>query len=189
MTLKQQLVIIGCSTGGLPVIQEIFTGIPDLNASILILQHINLNFETVLKDCISRLTHMRVVIAISGGIIENGTVIIAPPGRHLLLRNNMQFEFSDHEKVNYVRPAIDCLLKSCVRSVSVPITGIILTGMGKDGAEGVRYLKSIGGTIIVQDPDTAPIGSMPRSAIETGVADHILTPAEIRGYLIRKFGV
>ncbi len=95
----------------------------------------------------------------------------------------------DSPKVCFVHPAVDVTMKSVMKTKGDNITGIIMTGMGKDGANGIDHIKSIGGVTIVQDENTSTIWGMPKEAINTGKVDYVLSPEGIRNKLISQLGI
>ncbi len=179
--------MIGSSTGGPLVLEQILGGSPLLRAAIVIVQHIPGHFVPRLRDNLQQGSAMEVRVATDDDRILPGRVYVAPSGVHLRLRSGRLLELVDGDKVNYVRPSIDVAMCSIGAEVFDRVTGIVLTGMGRDGAEGLAHIRSIGGRAIVQDPATCAIGSMPRTAIDEGAVDQILSPDGIRTWLIRTF--
>lgn len=132
---------------------------------------------------------MEVKIACHGETMKPGVVYFAPSEIHLELANNKMIQLVNSPKVCFVRPAVDVTMKSIRKTAGDNITGIIMTGMGKDGAEGLSHIKSIGGTTYAQDKNTSVIWGMPKAAIDTGKVDHILSPVGIRNKLISHLGI
>lgn len=178
--MKKKIILIGSSTGGPIILEHIFAGIPDLPVTIIIVQHLRAFFMKDLQTHIQEQTGMKVLIAQESMRIEPGHVYIAPAEKHLVLIHNTVITLTETEKVNSARPSIDVMMKSMVPEKNFSLMGIILTGMGKDGVEGLQYVKSLGGVAIAQDPGTAPIRTMPLNAIRTGIIDAIHAPDEIR---------
>jgi two-component system chemotaxis response regulator CheB len=180
----QNLVIIGSSAGGPRVLKTIFMGLPKLNGTIILVQHmpkfINESFAENLND----LTDMTVKIAENGENIESGVMYVAPSERHLELIDNKIINLYYGEKNQFVCPSVDVTMKSLKRDFGKLIVGIILTGMGSDGANGIDYLKTISGMTIAQDQNTSIIFGMPDAAIKTGKIDMILSPEQIKDKLI-----
>ncbi len=179
-----KIVIIGSSTGGPYILESIFKHFPVTSMAIIIVQHLPPTFTTVLKAHIASLTHMPVKIVNDEDIVTEPHIYIAPAGKHVVLHHNRVFFLRDGEKVHGVRPAVDMTMLSIQKRSEDTLMGIILTGMGRDGADGIFYLHKLGAITIAQDPKTAPIKSMPQAAIETGEVDYILTPDEIRQAMI-----
>ncbi len=116
--------------------------------------------------------------------IEAGHVYFAPPNYHLLINDDKTFSLSVDDKVNYARPSIDVLFESAVDVYAPWLVGVILTGANNDGAEGLRLIKEKGGLAIVQDPQTAESGYMPKAAMEATPVDHVLSVPEIGKLLV-----
>lgn len=189
MARRRNLVIIGASTGGVRAIQTILDDLPRLDASIVIVQHMPDFMGESLAAVFGRCTHMTVRVAKHGERIEQGTIYIAPGGEHLLLVGNVQIKLVRTPKVHFVRPAVDVTMESLVASDTDRILGVLLTGMGSDGAAGIVHIKSIGGTTIAQDEESSVIYGMPKVAQETGCVDYAMSPTQIRERLIALFGV
>ncbi len=186
---KRNIVILGISTGGPRVLGEIFDGLPVLNGSIVVVQHMLKIINGTLRTALDDLTKMDVRIASHGELITPGTVLIAPSEVHLELHSNQIIRLTNGPKVHYVRPSIDVTMKSVKRKPGDNIIGIIMTGMGKDGAEGISHIKSIGGKTFAQDEKTSTIWGMPKVAVETGHIDYVTTPKGIHNSLIARLGL
>jgi two-component system chemotaxis response regulator CheB len=113
---------------------------------------------------------------------------VAPSEVHLSLQANSSIQLRNGPKVCFVCPSADVMMKSVTRS-SAKIIGVIMTGMGKDGAEGLAHLKSIGAETIAQDEQSSVIWGMPGAAVEMGVADHVLSPEDIAHLLRSRVGM
>lgn len=189
MHTKNTVVIIGASTGGFKIVGRVFSNLPMLNACIIVVQHMLRSVNGAFKEKLNRNTEMEVKIAEDGDNIEGGNVYIAPSGLHLRLIDNRKIGLINDGKVNSVRPSIDVTMNSLKSGPGDGIIGVILTGMGKDGVEGISHIKSIGGITIAQDRDTSAIYGMPKAAVETGDVDFALTPEEISDKLIEVVGI
>lgn len=132
---------------------------------------------------------MTVKIAEDGDMIRDGVIYIAPSEMHLELKNNRMIYLINSEKINFVCPAIDVTMNSLKPSGNDRIIGVILTGMGKDGAQGLLHIKNIGGLTIAQDEESSIVYGMPKAAYETGCVDLILSPEKIRQRLIQSVGI
>ena len=137
------------------------------------------------RDSIQRGTTMTVKIAEDGEMIRDGVIYIAPSEMHLELKNNRMIYLMNGEKVNFVCPAIDVTMNSLMPWGDDRIIGVILTGMGKDGAQGLLHIKNIGGLTIAQDEESCIVYGMPKVAYETGGVDLVLSPEQIRLKLIQ----
>ena len=178
------MIIIGSSTGGPRVLFEIFTDLPILDASIVIVQHMPLPSNIRMARRLGQLCQMDVRIPETNTPVKERTVYIAKSEQHLVLKNNQLFILTDSEKVNFVRPSIDITMMSVLPEPGTAIAGIVLSGMGSDGAAGITHIKKIGGVTAVQDPATCTVKSMPEAAILTEKVDLVLTPAQIKEFLI-----
>jgi len=173
------MIIIGSSTGGPHVLERIFRQVVRVPAAVIIVQHLSSSFVPLLCNHIHEACGAPVIIPSEGDPICTGTIYIAPGGRHLLVRNNRIFSFSDAEKLHGVRPSIDICMRSLRPEAGTRCLGILLTGMGEDGATGIAHIKKLGGVTVVQEPETCAIRSMPLAAIATGSVDNILSPDSI----------
>jgi two-component system, chemotaxis family, protein-glutamate methylesterase/glutaminase len=186
--MKRNLIVIGSSAGGPRVLKILFEKMPRLNAAVLIVQHMPKFINHSLAKDISLHTDMTVKVAEDGETLEHGRALFAPSEVHCGLIENRRIRLFPGEKVNFVCPAVDVTMKTLIQDVDLEVIGVILTGMGRDGAKGIVHIKSIGGTTIAQDEHSSPIYGMPREAFETGKVDQILNPDQIREFLIDRFG-
>ncbi|HZK46571.1 MAG TPA: CheB methylesterase domain-containing protein, partial [Atopostipes sp.] len=118
------------------------------------------------------------VEAEDGMKIQKGTVYLAPGGLHMVINRN-RIQLLDTPKVHSVRPAIDPMFKSAIETYGENILAVILTGMGKDGAEGCVAVKNAGGYVIAQDEESCVVYGMPKAAVETGAVDEVLSIYDI----------
>lgn len=182
------LVLIGSSTGGLKVLEELFLHLPVLKAAVVIVQHITPQVDQSFAASLARVSKMPVSLAREGASIQAGQVYLAPGGVHLTLIRNSVVHLHDGEKVNSVRPSIDVAMKSVTTSIGTRIAGVILTGMGADGAAGISHIKDLGGITVAQDQKTSVIYGMPKAAAETGRVDFILPTQQIADKIKSIFG-
>ena len=180
----KHLIVIGSSAGGPRILKEIFSGMPLLNGSVVIVQHMPIYINQTLTSNLNGFTEMSVEIARDGSVLENGKIYVAPSEVHLKLIDNNKIHLFDGEKVNFACPSIDVTFESLKIEIGTKLIGVILTGMGKDGAKGIKHIKSLGGTTIAQNKETSVIYGMPKEAIDTGTVDFVLTPYQIREKLI-----
>ena len=185
--ISNNIVLIGSSTGGPRTLTELFQNLPKLKTSIIIIQHMPQFINTSIQMGLNKITEMTVQLACNGEYLTEGNVYIAPSGVHLTLQNNRRICLFNGEKVNFVRPSIDIAMKSIKNNGKDIIVGIILTGMGRDGAKGITYIKSIGGLTIAQDEKSSIIYGMPKEAYKTGKIDFVLSPKQIQEKLITLF--
>ena len=189
MTESLNIGIIGSSAGGPRILKELFDGLPLLDGCVIIVQHMPKFINESLRRTLDDSTEMTVCIAQNGDQLEKGYVYLAPSEIHLELVDNRTLRLREGEKVNFVCPSVDVTMKSVARPIGAKLIGIILTGMGKDGAKGIRSIKRIGGITIAQDKKTSIIYGMPKEAYETGAVDYVLSTEEIRLKLIELLGV
>ncbi len=186
MKLKN-LAIIGSSAGGTRILKKIFNDLPNLDACIIIVQHMPKFINESLRSSIQDGTKMDVVLAENGMQLMSHTVYLAPSEFHLEVSENDSIHLYDGEKVNYVCPAVDVTMNSVKKRIGLNLAGIILTGMGRDGAEGIRHMKEQDALTIAQDEVSSVIYGMPKAAAETGSVDLIMNPEEIRKKLIELY--
>lgn len=185
----EKLIIIGSSAGGPRVLKDIFHEVPRLKASIIVVQHMPKFINESICEMIGDQSQMKVRLARHGDLLEEGIVYVAPSENHLRLINNRQVELYDGEKVNYVCPSIDLAMQSLQKKTGQSLMGVILTGMGRDGAEGIQHIKKLGGVTVAQNEETSVIFGMPKEAIATGAVDWVLDPIQIRNKLIVYSGI
>ena len=179
------VVALAASAGGLNALSHVLTPLPaDFPAVILIVQHLDPRHRSLMADILSRRTSLRVKQAEEGDRLQPATVFIAPPNRHLLVNPDGTLSLSQSELVHFVRPSADLLFESVAASHKERAIAVVLTGTGSDGSMGVRAIKKMGGTVIVQDEKTSEFFGMPDAAIHSGTADFVLPLDEIPSALI-----
>lgn len=179
MSKCDSVVVIGASTGGPQTLRRVIAKLPVLDACVVIVQHMPQHVNESIRKSLSRLTEMKVELAEDGMALENGLVLIAPSEVHLEFENNERVKLVEGEKVNFVCPSVDVTMRSLQKSSRIRSVGIVLTGMGSDGARGISHIKNLGGVTIAQDEESCIIYGMPRAAAETGKVDYILPPEMI----------
>jgi two-component system chemotaxis response regulator CheB len=184
---RGNIIIIGASTGGPKTLEKICTGLPVLDAAVLIVQHIAPPIDALMAKRLNAKTAMDVSLPERGDLLRRGHVYVAPSRIHLKLVSNGRIDLMEDGKVNCCRPSVDVAMGSVAEHPG-RVVGVILTGMGYDGVEGIAHLKSIGGVTIAQDEETSTIYGMPRAARETGKVDFVLPDAEIGQKLISLVG-
>jgi two-component system chemotaxis response regulator CheB len=155
-------------------------------APIAVFQHIADSFIEGMAAWLSRESLLAVKVAGRGERLAAGTVYLGPPGFHLLVRGN-RAELSDSSPVNNCRPSVDVLFSSLAQSYGGRTVAVLLTGMGNDGARGMKEIHDKGGRTIAQDEETSIIFGMPASAIELGVVDEVLPLDKIPEAIFRAF--
>jgi len=182
---KIEAVVIGASTGGPKVLYDIITGFPgDMNVPIFVVQHMPQGFTKAFAERLDKQSKLRVVEARHEESIRPGVVYIAPGGYHMLVTEG-KIVLDTSPPVHGVRPAVDKLFVSAAKVYKDKTLACVLTGMGKDGAEGIRAVKAKGGLTIAQDETTSVIYGMPKAAYETGCVDMVLPDYEISDEIVR----
>ncbi|AIJ05777.1 response regulator receiver modulated CheB methylesterase [Methanocaldococcus bathoardescens] len=187
--LKEMCVIIGSSTGGPPVVTEIISKLPKRMPPIFVVQHMPPGFTKLFADRINQVSKLNVKEAEHGERVMPGYVYIAPGDYHMLLtkRGDNVYISLDNKmpKVNGTRPAVDITAEAVANIYGGKSVGVILTGIGKDGAYGFKKIKEKGGKIIAQDGKTCVVFGMPKAVIELGIADLVLPPSEIPRAIVK----
>jgi two-component system chemotaxis response regulator CheB len=167
-------------------LKEIFINLPEgINIPVIIVQHMHAHSDSFLANYLNNLSDIRVKEAEEKERMVPGTAYIAPANYHLLIEEDFVISLSLDPKVNYCRPSIDVLFESAADVCGAQLIGIILTGANSDGAEGMKRIKDKGGLLIVQDPGTAEMSSMPMSVIRQTEVDHILELEQIAPFIAR----
>ncbi len=185
------LVAVGASTGGPMAVQTILSGLSENVCGILVVQHLTAGFSGQFAAYLDERCQMKVVEARHGERVKNGIVYIAPAGKHMTVRKSGQgyiLQCYSGPKVNGVCPSADCLMKSVAQEAGKNSMGIILTGMGEDGAEGLLSMSRAGAETIAQDQGTSTIYGMPRMAALRGGARRQM-PLEAIAAEIEKFSI
>jgi two-component system chemotaxis response regulator CheB len=175
---KHDIIVIGASAGGVEALSVIVAGLPrDIRASILAVLHISRG-RSMLPEILTRAGRLPAAHPTDGEPLQYSRVYVAPPDHHMIVQDaRVRIVHSPTE--NGVRPAVDPLFRSAARSYASRVVGVILSGALDDGTAGVAAINQAGGTTIVQDPEEAATPGMPRSAIATGLIDHILPLRDI----------
>jgi len=174
------VVALAASAGGLTALSRVLTELPaHLPVALLVVQHLDPHHRSLMADILGRRTALRVKQAAEGDRFLPGTVYVAPPDRHLLANTDGTLSLSRTELVHFVRPSADLLFESVAATSKQRAIAVVLTGTGVDGTMGVRAIKKMGGTVIVQNEQTSEFFGMPSAAIQTGCADFILPLDEI----------
>ena len=184
------LIAIGSSTGGTEAIKEVLCRTSANNPGVVITQHIPPMFSTSFAQRMNCVSELTVCEAVDGQEIHPGHAYIAPGGSHLEIfarKGNFLCRVFDGERVNRHKPSVDVLFDSVAKHLGRKALGIILTGMGKDGAQGLKRMQEAGATTIAQDEETSVVWGMPGAAVEIDAADEIL-PLEKIGPRINELG-
>lgn len=169
------VVVIGCSTGGPHALNEILSKLPSwFPWPILIVQHMPEKFTKELAKQLNQKVELKTLEAQDGDKIKGGTIYIAPGSSHMRVVSHGLIHLSRGEKINGYRPCIDVTMKSVSEVFGKYAIGVLLTGMGSDGAQGLYEIKQAQGTTIVQDESTSAVFGMPKAAIELGCVDYVV---------------
>ncbi|MDQ1266049.1 MAG: two-component system, chemotaxis family, protein-glutamate methylesterase/glutaminase [Bacteroidota bacterium] len=172
-----KVIALGASTGGTEAIRKVLEDLPPSTPGMVIVQHMPSGFTKTFADRLNELSMMQVKEAESGDRILQGRVLIAPGDFHLkVIRSGGQYrvECFQSEKVNGHRPSVDVMMFSVAEQVGSNAFGVILTGMGKDGAQGLKAMKDAGSSTIGQDEGSCVVYGMPKAAFELGAVDYQL---------------
>ncbi|HAA90262.1 MAG TPA: chemotaxis response regulator protein-glutamate methylesterase [Peptococcaceae bacterium] len=176
----KKLVLIGTSTGGPKALSEVLSKLPgNIPAALLIVQHMPPGFTRSLAERLDHLSELRVKEAEDGEKVVSGTAYIAPGDYHLKVEavppgKQPRLRLTKEPPLNGHRPSVDVLMKSAVQAGCWELIGVVLTGMGSDGCEGMKEIKAHHGKTIAEDESTAIVFGMPRAAIEAGVVDRVV---------------
>jgi two-component system, chemotaxis family, protein-glutamate methylesterase/glutaminase len=179
------LVAIAASTGGVSALRGLIAALPaSLPTPVAIVQHVSPFRPSRLVEILGSHAPLKVKFAEATDRLRAGTVFIAPPDRHLVIRRHGRFGLENGSKVAFFRPSADRLFTSAAEQLGPRLLCIVLTGMGQDGAAGAAAVKAHGGFIIVQDPLSAQASGMPREALTASTVDLILPLRAIPSALI-----
>jgi two-component system, chemotaxis family, protein-glutamate methylesterase/glutaminase len=180
---SEKLIAVGASTGGTEAIREFLVGMPTDCPGIVIVQHMPENFTRMFAERLNGLCQVTVKEAEHNDPILPGHAYIAPGGKHLWVKRDegqLLCKLSTEPPMNLHRPSVDFLFLSCAKFIGADAVGVIMTGMGKDGAKGMLEMKGKGAWTIAQDEASSVIFGMPREAIELGAVDEVVPLARLR---------
>lgn len=182
---RPEIIGIGASTGGPPVLQTIFSALPkDFPLPLLVVQHIAPGFLTGLAEWLNQTTGFKVHVAAYAAQALAGHVYLAPDDFHLTIRPGGMLTLSKEPPDSGLRPSVGQLFQSLADVYGAHAVGVLLTGMGRDGAESLKHMKDRGAVTIVQDRETSVVHGMPGEAIALGAATHVLPADRIAPALI-----
>ncbi|MCB2185960.1 MAG: chemotaxis response regulator protein-glutamate methylesterase [Deltaproteobacteria bacterium] len=191
LELTQKIVAIGASTGGTEAIKEVLTRLPATVPGIVVVQHMPPKFTTAFAGRLDGLCAFEVREAQDGDSVYPGRCLIAPGNFHMLLRRSgarYYVNVKTGPMVHHQRPAVDVLFRSVAKSAGQNAMGVILTGMGADGAEGLVQMRQAGSHTIGQNEATCVVYGMPKAAFEAGGVAKVLPLSEIAGEIMRTLG-
>ncbi|MDR2368631.1 MAG: chemotaxis response regulator protein-glutamate methylesterase [Deltaproteobacteria bacterium] len=173
-----KVIAIGSSTGGTEALKDILTRLPPDTPGIVIAQHMPANFTKAFADRLNGLCRITIKEGAENDSVLPGTCLIAPGNFHMLLKRSgarYYVECKTGPMVHHQRPAVDVLFKSVAKYAGGNAVGIVLTGMGSDGAEGLKVMKQAGAKTIAQDEASSVVFGMPKEAIKTGCVDKVVS--------------
>ncbi|MGY4827385.1 protein-glutamate methylesterase/protein-glutamine glutaminase [Sphaerotilaceae bacterium SBD11-9] len=173
----ERVVALGTSTGGTQALEEVLTALPRVTPGIVIVQHMPEKFTAAFAARLDGLCQITVKEAENNDRVVPGRALIAPGGRHMLLkRSGAQYfvEVVDGPLVNRHRPSVDVLFRSVAKSAGANALGVIMTGMGDDGAAGLLEMRNVGARTLAQDEESCVVFGMPKEAIKRGGAERVI---------------
>jgi len=183
----EKVVVIGASTGGTEALKTLLETLPPDTPGIAIVQHMPELFTRAFANRLDGLCHITVKEAESNDTMLRGRALIAPGNHHMLLRRSgarYYVDIKDGPLVCRHRPSVDVLFRSAARYAGKNAVGVILTGMGDDGARGMLEMKQAGATTIAQDEETSVVFGMPKEAIKLGAVDKVLPLEAVAGAIL-----
>lgn len=183
---SDRVVAIGLSTGGVQAIEAVATALPNTLPGIVIVQHMPEKFTAQLAARLDKMCQIAVAEARDGDRVLNGRALIAPGGRHLkVARSGAQYvvEVVDGPAINHHRPSVDVMFRSVAQCAGRNAIGILMTGMGDDGARGLKAMRDAGAATAAQDEASSVVFGMPKEAIRLGAAASVLPLGEIAGWI------
>ena len=184
-----RVIAMGTSTGGTQALEAVLTRLPAVTPGIVVVQHMPEKFTALFAQRLDSLCRMEVREAVDGDRVVPGRVLIAPGGRHMMLRRSgaqYQVAVADGPLVNRHKPSVDVLFRSVAQVAGANALGVIMTGMGDDGARGMKEMHDAGATTVAEDESTCVVFGMPKEAIRLGAADKVVPldaiPREIVAY-------
>ena len=187
---NQHVIAIGASTGGPQALSSIFRVLPRELPPILVVQHITPSFTESFCNSLDHDSQLTVQLGAEGAYLQCGHAYLAPGDQHMLLRrtgDDLTLTLSGHDRVNRHRPSVDELFKSVAESAGSFATGILLTGMGVDGAEGLALMRGKGAWTLAQDESSSVVFGMPRAAIDQNGVDQVIGLDEIPNAIVKHF--
>ena len=178
------IIALAASAGGLKALTDVLAALPaDFPAALVVVQHLDPRHRSLMADILGKRTAIPVKEASEGDHLAPAHAFVAPPNRHLLVNPDRTLSLTQTELVHFVRPSADLLFESTAAAYRERAIAVVLSGSGKDGAMGVKAIKKMGGTVIVQDEKTAEFFGMPDAAQQTGAVDFVLPLREIASAL------
>lgn len=182
-----KIIALGSSTGGTEALKEVVRGLPITTPAIVVSQHLPAAFSASFAKHVGEATEMSVCIAQNGQQVLPGNIYIAPGDQHLIIkRDGARYicQLNDGPPVNRHKPSVEVMFRSVAQNVGSNAVGVMLTGMGADGAKAMKEMKDAGSTNIVQDEATSVVWGMPGEAFKLGAADHVVPLEQIAAKII-----
>jgi two-component system chemotaxis response regulator CheB len=176
------VVALGASTGGTQALEAVLTALPRVCPGIVVVQHMPEKFTTAFANRLDKLSAVEVKEAANGDRVLPGRVLIAPGGRHMLLKRSgalYYVDVIDGPLVNRHRPSVDVLFRSVANTAGKNAFGVIMTGMGDDGARGLKEMREAGSRTLAQDEETCVVYGMPKEAVRLGAAERSIALSDI----------
>lgn len=192
MQSTEKIIAIGASTGGTEAIKDLLIQLPAAVPGIVITQHMPAGFTRTYAERLNRTTRLYVVEAKGGERILPGHAFLAPGGHHLMVvRSGADYrvKLSDAEPVHRHRPAVDVMMQSVAEAGGKNVIGLLLTGMGKDGAKGMLNIRNRGGFTIAQDEASCVVYGMPKEAVAVGGVDQVISLERMGQALLEKIKI
>ncbi len=183
------IIAIGASTGGTEAIHDVLIQLPPEMPGIVVTQHIPKTFSKAFADRLNSVCALEVKEACDGDDLGPGRALVAPGDLHMVLRRNgsgYRVQLQDGPKVCYQRPAVDVMFSSVAAIVKEKAVGVLLTGMGADGAQGLLTMKKAGASTIAQDEASCVVYGMPREAVRVGAVERVLPLGSIPGAILNE---
>lgn len=181
-----EAIVVGTSAGGLQAMHVLLRNLTEeLAIPMIVVCHTGSGDMGTFCELLAPSSKLPVIEACERIVPQGGCVYVAPSGYHLLIESNGRFALSIDEKVRFSRPSIDVLFESAARCWKNRLIAVVLTGANQDGAEGLKSVRSLGGTAIVQDPNSADAQVMPTMALELAGADYCVPLQEIGSLISR----
>ncbi|MDH4275304.1 MAG: chemotaxis response regulator protein-glutamate methylesterase [Gammaproteobacteria bacterium] len=191
-TTTEQIVAIGTSTGGTQALEQVLSVLPRVSPGIVVVQHMPEKFTTAFADRLNHVCEIEVREAHHGDRVTPGLALIAPGGRHMVLRRSGAQYFVDvidGPLVSRHRPSVDVLFRSVAKAAGKNALGIIMTGMGDDGANGLLEMRESGAFTLAQDEASCVVFGMPNEAIKRGAANKVVSLKDIPAEIVRRLSL
>jgi two-component system chemotaxis response regulator CheB len=183
------LVALGASLGGTEALQEVLSAFPGGHPGLVVVQHMPAEFTGAFARRLDKHCLLNVREAREGDWVMDGLALVAPGGKHMVVKKEktgFRVGFSDAPPLNHVKPSVDVLFQSVAEAAGPRSVGAILTGMGKDGAEGLLAMRQAGAFTLGQDEESCVVYGMPKEAVERGAVERVVPLSEMAGAILEK---